>query len=279
MAGESQLSKFMPIQKALALEPAPPAMAEFTFERSLCEQLIWRRGAHLWQDERARLATLLEGSKRCGFGAAVLTVSSAGLIGSMRRDAEGMGLICGPAALPDGSEEQLRLIGAIAAEADAVLLQGAFDPDLRREQLGYLREACETVHRAGKRVIFADRSEDPLPPEQLAELPLDGLQLSERYPFTTEEAIREYGRRFCLFGRTDFSRLAERSPMELIRDAARLWELCGGKGYVFGTGDLDGRPLPYLTFISMITAVNRLKQEEKYVSGNRTALSEKDLRG
>ena len=64
--------KFFPIRSALALEPAPPAMAEFTFEKSLCEQLIWRRGEHLWQNEPVKLSTLLDGSKRCGFGAAAL---------------------------------------------------------------------------------------------------------------------------------------------------------------------------------------------------------------
>lgn len=254
--------KFFPIRSALALEPAPPAMAEFTFEKSLCEQLIWRRGEHLWQNEPVKLSTLLDGSKRCGFGAAALPVSDAGLIGPLRPAAEGMGLICGPAeVLRAPSEEYVRSAAEIAEKADAVFLQGMFSGDEGRDRAltNCLKQACEAVHRAGKRVIWVDLSASPLSPERIAELPFDGLQLSDRYGFTTEEAIREYGKRFCLFGRTDFPALAEKSPMELIRDAARLWELCGGKGYVFGTGNISGRPIPYLTFISMITAVNRLK--------------------
>jgi len=261
VAGKSEVNRFHPIRKALSREAAPAAMMEFTFERALCEQLIWRRGAHLWQDERARLSTLLEGSKRAGFGAAVLAVSDAALIDVLRGEADGMGLVCGPSEMLNPSEKYVRAVSEIAQTADAVVLQGTFDADegLVREQLYYLRAACEAAHKAGKQVIFADRSADPLLPEKLAELPVDGLQLTEGYGFSTEDAIQHYGGRFCLLGRTDFFRLAEMSPMELIRNAARLWELCGGKGYIFGTGDMHGRPLPYLTFISMIAAVNRLK--------------------
>lgn len=254
--------KFFPIRMALEKEPAPPAMAEFTFEKSLCEQLIWRRGEHLWQDERARLSTLLEGSKRCGFGAAVLPVSDAGLIGDLRLTAEDIGLICGQAeVLCAPSEEYVRSTAEIAGQVDAVFLQGSFggDEGKNRALTECLKQACNAVHLAGKKVIWVDWSDSPLSLEKIAELPFDGLQLSDRYTFTTEDVIREYGKRFCLFGRTDFPALAEKSPMELIRDAARLWELCGGKGYVFGTGNISGRPIPYLTFISMITAVNRLR--------------------
>lgn len=263
MAGESEL-KFLPIRKALSLEPAEPAMMEHTLERTLCEQLIWRRGAHLWQDEPAVLSTLLEGSKRAGFGGAVLAVSDVSLIDELWKEADGIGLICGPAEiLAEPSEEYIRIVEQIADQADAVFLQGNFDgiidDGLKRELLSCLKASCEAVHRTSKQVIWVDRSIQPLPPEEMAGLPFDGLQLTDRYGFSTAEAIRRYGDRFCLLGRTDFSRLAEMSPMELIRDHARLWELCSGKGYIFGTGDIDGRLLPYLTFISMITAVNRLK--------------------
>ena len=254
---DSSAVKFLPVEKALARESSSPAMAEFTFDRFLCEQLIWRRGGHLWQDEAARLATLLEGSRRSGFGAAVLTVSDASLIDALRQQADGLGLICGPEkVLTAAGEHYLADVQKIARQADAVFLQGSLRDS---EGLQCLKLACDAVHAAGKKAIWVDRSSTPLSPEKIAELPFDGLWLTDRYDFSTEEAIRRYGERFCLFGRTDFARLEEMSPMELIRDASRLWELCGGKGYVFGTGDIDGRPLPYLTFISMITAVNRLK--------------------
>lgn len=259
---EKSAVKFTPIEKALAGEPAAPMMLEHTFEHSLCEQLIWRRGEHLWQDERSQLSTLLEGSKRSGFGGAVLAVSDAALIASLRVQADGLGLVCGPREVLKAPDERyIRAAEQIARQADAVFLQGDLSGNagLLRENLACLRLACEAVHAAGKKVIWVDRSPTPLSPEKIAELPFDGLQLTDRYAFSTEEAIRQYGDRFCLLGRTDFSRLETLSPMELIRDAVRLWELCGGKGYIFGTGDIDGRPLPYLTFISMITAVNRLK--------------------
>lgn len=262
MAEKSEVNRFHPIRKALSREAAPAAMMEFTFERALCEQLIWRRGEHLWKDEPSRLAALLEGSKRSGFGGAVLAVSDVSQISLLRAETDGMGLICGPAeVLETPSEGYIRAVEQIAREADAVFLQGKLSEDsgLRRETLECLQFACGAVHAAGKKVIWVDRSPIPLSPEKAAGLPFDGLQLTDRYDFSTEEAIRQYGERFCLLGRTDFARLETMSPMELIRDAARLWELCSGRGYIFGTGDIDGRPLPYLTFISMISAVNRLK--------------------
>lgn len=274
------MRNFQGILDALWRRPAPPAMVERSLDRALCEQLIWRRGAHLWQDEATALKTLADGCRLSGFGAVTAVFS--------RREEEQefpaldwlsaflpahMGAICGlvqgPAqrvAAGESPEQVLeafpRKVEMLAEKAGAILLQDDLttvtDSGLRRQILRSLQRACQGAHRRNRPVIWADLSGRPLSPEAVAELPVDALQLSERYGFTTEEAIRRYGQRFCLLGRTDFTRLLSLKPVDIIGDFASLWDLCQGRGYLFGSGNLDGEPVPYLTFLSMLTAVERL---------------------
>lgn len=274
------MGDFQGILDALWGRPAPPAMVEHGLDRALCEQLIWRRGEHLWQDEATALMNLADGCRLSSFGSVTACLSRAeeeqgfpaldeladvlpldmGVIG---------GLAEGPAqrmAAGQTPEQVLRdfpkAVGKLSEKSGAVFIQDDLsvlaDSGLGAQALLCLKAACEAAHRKGRPVIWVDLSHCPLPLEKVAQLPFNAVQLSDRYPFATKDAIRYYGQRFSLLGRTDFAQLMALKPVDIIADFTSLWSLSQGKGYLFGSGNIDGRPIPYLTFLSMLTAIRRL---------------------
>ena len=46
-------------------EPGRAVGFEYAWERDLAERLLWRKGAHLWADEKARACSLAETALRC----------------------------------------------------------------------------------------------------------------------------------------------------------------------------------------------------------------------
>lgn len=262
---------FKEVQAALFGQQSRPAMAERQLEQRLCEQLIWRRGAHLWRDEATALATQADGCRLSGFGAVTAMLSDDGFAALAALQASlpaNMGIIAGfqngPAA--GGADaamqnflENIRRLSAQLAGAGAVRIRTALPEDkgFRREVKACLSDCCKAAKAQGLPVIWDDQAAAPAPLEEIAGLPFDAVWLSERYPFSTGEAIRRYGKRFGLLGRTDFARLLTLKPMDIIDDFRQLWELSAGKGYLFGSGG-EGAPIPYLTFLSMLTALERL---------------------
>ena len=263
-----------------------PLMLEHSLHPALCEQLIWRRGPHLWQTEETAQLTLADGYRLSGFGGAVVSLSDEQakedfplpdwLRKQLPAETE---LICGMAEgpaqriaageKPDQILEQFpHAAAALASRSDGLFLRddwsGISDTGLQQEILSCLKRACEQIHEQGKPVIWVDGTPEPLPLSQLPDC-FDAVQLSENYPLSTGEMMREYGKQFCLMGRTDFSRLMTLRPMEIIEDFASLQELAekgGVRGYIHGSGNISAVPVPYLTYLSMLSAMKRLRYNE-----------------
>lgn len=265
---------FRSVQAALFRQPSLPVMAERQLEQRLCEQLIWRRGPHLWQDEATALMTQADGCRLSGFSTVTVKLSDGGLPALAALQASlpaHMGVIAGfrngPAErAADGADaalenflENIRSVSAQLAGRGAVCISTALPADegFRREVKACLSDCCGAAKAQGLPVIWDDEAAEPAPLEEIADLPFDAVWLSARYLFSTEEAVRRYSGRFGLLGRTDFARLLTLKPMDIIDDFRRLWELTGGKGYLFGSGG-RGEAIPYLTFLSMLTALERL---------------------
>lgn len=238
---------------------------EYAWERSLAEQLLWRRGESLWAGEEARVRTLCETALRCGLDCAAVELR------------EEDGRFPGLSAIPDdvraaaGKTEGLWESGGRLADfraayrtlaahpaVCAVLIRdrGEAVPD-RASFRRAARELAAEVHAAGKPCIWADCGEKPVPLEWAAGCGFDGVHLTAAHPGSTAELWREYGGEFAVLGGTALDFLCRSKPRDILAYCGELQKMTGNRGFAFGTGNPWGKAVPYLSYISTLTALRR----------------------
>lgn len=235
--------------------PGRAVFFEYALNRELAEQLIWRRGTHLWETEAARVQTLADAAAAAGFDCAAAELAFSDGFPGLRglQLAEGMKLAAGlsGSADPDMLEERYRVLaGEDAVCAVIVRNVPCGTPEKYRRFAG-------AVHRAGKPCIWADSSSQPIPLEELADCGFDGIHLTESYGVPMEVLLDRFGKRWALLGDTRFSWLVRQKPRDIIDYCQGLFQRTGGKGYAFGTGNPEGRPIPYLSYVAILSAYLR----------------------
>ncbi len=253
--------------------PTTPVIFEYAVPRDTAEQLIWRRGDHLWETEEVAFRNLADTYKLCkmDFGPLHFPANCS--------DPQLVDLLL--QTLPEG----FRVIGAqkqtIAKKLQTGLsLSDCFDQtrDLyltlakhpaviacafndcldeieeKDAVLQFYQTLAGELHDLNLPCIWIDFSDHPVAIERVISLGVDGLYLTERYPLTTEEAIDRYGKQIALFGdtHTDYLKTAKTKP--IMAHIKRLQEHAGHQGYAYGTGNIKGTDFPYLNFISVLTA-------------------------
>ena len=238
---------------------------EYAWERPLAEQLHWRRGESLWAGEEARVRALCETAHRCGLDCAAVELRE--------EDGRFPGLSAIPDGIPAAAGQTAGLFesgGSLSAHRAAlrglaehpavcaVLIRDRGEavpdrPSFRRAA----RELTAEVHAAGKPCIWADCGEKPVPLEWAAGCGFDGVHLTAAYSGGTAEFWKEYGGAFAILGGTELDFLCEAKPRDILAHCAALQALTGNRGFAYGTGNPWGRPVPYLSYISTLTALRR----------------------
>ena len=89
------------------------------------------------------------------------------------------------------------------------------------------------------------------------------MHLTGAYTAETAELWREYHEEFAILGDTRLSWLKNQEPSRIIAYCEALQALTGNKGFAFGMGNPQGEPVPYLSYISTLSALVRGQSAEK----------------
>lgn len=235
--------------------PGRAVFFEYALNRELAEQLVWRRGGHLWETEADRVQILADAAAVSGFDCAVADLAfSNGFPGLQGlRLAEGMKLAAGLSEMTETDVLEERYAALAREEAVcAVIVRNV--PCGTPEQY---RRFSEAVHRAGKPCIWADCSRQPMSLEGLTDCGFDGIHLTEAYGAPMERLLDAFGSRWALLGDTRFSWLIRQKPRDIISYCQGLFHRTKGKGYAFGTGNPEGKPIPYLSYAAILSAYIR----------------------
>ena len=119
------------------------------------------------------------------------------------------------------------------------------------------RELTAAVHSLGKPCIWADCGQEPVPLDWAAGCGFDAVHLTGAYTAETAELWREYHEEFAILGDTRLSLLKNQEPSRIIAYCEALQALTGNKGFAFGMGNPQGEPVPYLAYISTLSALVR----------------------
>ena len=125
------------------------------------------------------------------------------------------------------------------------------------------RELTAAVHSLGKPCIWADCGQEPVPLDWAAGCGFDAVHLTGAYTAETAELWREYHEEFAILGDTRLSLLKNQEPSRIIAYCEALQALTGNKGFAFGMGNPQGEPVPYLSYISTLSALVRGQSAEK----------------
>lgn len=242
---------------------------EYAWERSLAEQLLWRKGAHLWASEQAKARSLAETALRCRLDCVALELLEEdgvfpGLAGLSDALPEGMKAAVGKQAgfFESGGNlsafrtayETLALDPAVCAvivrdKGEAVPGQKAFQE--------ICREFTAAVGEHGKLCIWADCGEKPIPLEWVVGCGFAAVHLTGAYPADTVDIWQMFHDEFAILGDTRLSWLKNQEPAQIIAYCESLQKLTGNWGFAFGTGNPHGEPIPYLSYISTLSALVR----------------------
>ena len=125
------------------------------------------------------------------------------------------------------------------------------------------RELTAAVHSLGKPCIWADCGQEPVPLDWAAGCGFDAVHLTGAYTAETAELWREYHEEFAILGDTRLSLLKNQEPSRISAYCEALQALTGNKGFAFGMGNPQGEPVPYLSYISTLSALVRGQSAEK----------------
>ena len=125
------------------------------------------------------------------------------------------------------------------------------------------RELTAAVHSLGKPCIWADCGQEPVPLDWAAGCGFDAVHLTGAYTAETADLWREYHEEFAILGDTCLSWLKKQEPSRIIAYCESLQALTGNKGFAFGMGNPQGEPVPYLSYISTLSALVRGQSAEK----------------
>lgn len=235
-------------------QPGRAVGFEYTWDKSLAEQLIWRRGDTLWQDTEALARTRIDTASRCGLDTVVLDFLQL------------------PASLPRLMPEGLRAVALLSVDSNdcqtaaetegicAVMLRGygKIISD-RAEFLRSFRPAVDAIRKAGKPVIWADCGKEPLPVSWAADCGFDAIHLTHHYASNTAEIWQEFHRDLAILGDTRMDWLIRQKPRDILDYCESLQKLTQNCGFAFGMGNPEGLPVPYLCYVSVLTALARGK--------------------
>ena len=260
-------------------EPGRAVMFEYCFSRSIAEQLIWRRSERLWNTEPERVRTIADTAVNAGLDTAVIEFEEHE--GSL----PGLKYLCGSLApglkicggLQKGLAEryvegepleleQEKLEGfyrsmAASPEICALIIRDSFDEvqgDISKFLKAY-KTFCHIVHELGKPCIWADFGNHPLSVELLKDIGFQGIHFTQAYRFPMKEFLKKYGDRYAILGDTRFSEICRAKPNDIIAYCTELYCLTKGKGYAYGTANIRGDEIPYLAYLSILSAIKRLK--------------------
>ena len=256
-------------------EPGRAVGFEYAWDRSLAEQLLWRKGAHLWAEEKARACSLAETALRCRMDCVVLELLEEdgvfpGLEGLGEVLPQGMKAAAGMRAgffetggdLGAFRRGYEKLAGDPAVCAVIIRDRGEAVPG-KEDFLEISRELTAAVHSLGKPCIWADCGQEPVPLDWAAGCGFDAVHLTGAYTAETAELWREYHEEFAILGDTRLSLLKNQEPSRIIAYCEALQALTGNKGFAFGMGNPQGEPVPYLSYISTLSALVRGQSAEK----------------
>ena len=250
-------------------EPGRAVGFEYAWERDLAERLLWRKGAHLWADEKARACSLAETALRCRMDCVVLELleedgAFPGLVGLSEALPRGMkaaaGMRAGFFETGGGFETFRRDYEKLAGDPAvcAVIIRDRGEAVPGKEAFRKIsREITAAVHGLGKPCIWADCGQEPVPLDWAAQCGFDGVHLTGAYPAETAEIWREFHEEFAILGDTRLSWLKNQEPAQIIAYCESLQALTGNKGFAFGMGNPQGEPVPYLSYISTLSALVR----------------------
>ena len=250
-------------------EPGRAVGFEYAWERGLAERLLWRKGGHLWAGEKTRVRSLAETALRCRMDCVALELSEEdgvfpGLEGLSEALPEGMRAAAGMRAgfFETGGELGAFRRGYEKLAGDpavcAVIIRDRGEAVPGKEAFRKIsREITAAVHGLGKPCIWADCGQEPVPLDWAAQCGFDAVHLTGAYTAETAEIWREYHQEFALLGDTRLSWLKNQEPAQIIAYCEYLQALTGNKGFAFGMGNPQGEPVPYLSYISTISALVR----------------------
>lgn len=235
-------------------EPGRAVGFEYTWDRSLAEQLVWRRGDTLWRDAEALARTRIDTASRCGLDVVALDFSKL------------------PASLPELLPEGMQVVALLPADSSAwqsaaetegvcaVILQGYGETiTSRAEFLRSFRPAVEAIQNAGKPAIWADCGKEPLPVGWAADCGFDAVHLTRHFPSGTAAIWQEFHRNMAILGDTRMDWLIRQKPRDILDYCESLQRLTQNCGFAFGMGNPGGLPVPYLCYVSVLAALARGK--------------------
>ncbi len=232
--------------------PGRAVFFEYALDRALAEQLVWRRGDTLWATENARVQTLADAAAVSGFDCAVVQLSFEDGFPALKglRLREGMKLAAGLSVpiFDPAPYEALAKEEAVCA----VILRNV--PCGTPENY---RQLAAAVHRQGKPCIWADDSKTPIPLSELTGCSFDGIHLTEARNRPVELLWKQWNDRWALLGDTRFSWLIRQKPRDILDYCTGLQQLTHGKSYAFGSGNPEGKPIPYLSYAAILSAYIR----------------------
>ncbi|MGI5894194.1 MAG: hypothetical protein ACOX6P_06320 [Candidatus Merdivicinus sp.] len=243
---------------------------EYRWDKSLAEQLVWRRGDTLWKTEQDRVQTLMTAALRCGLDCVALELEEAEgkipilphlgkMLPSGMKAAVGMtkGLWESRGNLPAFLQLYRRLAEEPAVCAVIVRDRGEAFSGSIAEYRQSMREISGEIHRTGKPCIWADCGEQPIPLEWIAGCGFDAVHLTAFFPQDTADIWREYHSEFALLGDTRMDWVLRQKPRDIIAYCEFIQNLTENCGYAFGMGNPSGKPISYLTYVSVLTALAR----------------------
>jgi len=134
---------------------------------------------------------------------------------------------------------------------------------LRKHVFPQHRRVVETVHAAGKPVLFHSCGNVYSVMEEIIENGFAGKHSYEDKIMPVEDVYRRWGDRIAILGGVDMDLLARGSEEDVRRRVRQILEVCGtkGTGYCLGTGNTATNYIPKQNYLAMLDEGRRWNRE------------------